>query len=188
MATALERLQSLVPPPAVTARQWRWDWAGTERRLGYPLPQDYKDLVNVYGKGKFDRYLTLLVGLPNETDFGITVFNEGRMDDLRDFWPELVERPDGLAEDDVLVSWADTVDSDTISWLVKPDEPPERWPVAILHSDLEDCEIYPMTCTELLAGLFAGDVVSETLTHQLALALSYKHVDSHFFHSLPPYS
>ena len=168
MATALERLQSLVPPPAVEARQWQWDWAGTERRLGYPLPQDYKDLVDVYGRGEFDGYLSLLVGLPNETDSGITLFNRGHMDDLRHFWSGLVERPDGLAEDDVLVVWADTIDADTISWLVRPGKPPEQWPVAVLHSDLEDCEIYPMTCTELLAGLFAGDVVSETLTQQLA--------------------
>jgi hypothetical protein len=151
------------------------------------LPQDYKDLVDVYGRGTFDDHLSLLVGLPNETGYGITVFNEGHMDDLRHFWPELVKRPDGLAEDDVLVTWADTIDSDTISWLVRPDESPEQWPVAILHCDLEDCEIYPMTCTELLAGLFAGDVVSETLTHQLALALSYGDLDSHFFHSFPPY-
>lgn len=144
-------------------------------------------MVDVYGRGKFDGYLSLLVGLPNETDSGIAVFNDGHMDDLRHFWFGFVERPDGLAEHDVLVPWADTVDADTVSWLVRPGEPPERWPVAVLHCDLKDCEIYPMTCTELLVGLFAGEVVSGTLTHQIALALTHEQADDHFFGSFPPY-
>jgi hypothetical protein len=187
MTTALERLQSLIPPPAANTRPWRWDWAETERRLGYPLPQDYKDLVDVYGRGEFDNYLRLMVGLPNKTDSGIVLFNQGHMDDLRHFWSGLVERPDGLAENDVLVTLADTIDADTINWVVRPGEAPEQWPVAVLHSDLEDCEIYSMTCTELLAGLFAGEIVSDTLSHQLALALSFDSRDSHFFDHAPPY-
>ncbi|MWA02197.1 hypothetical protein F8568_017810 [Actinomadura sp. LD22] len=143
--------------------------------------------MDVYGRGSFDHYLALLVGSPNETDSGIAVFNEGHMDELRHFWSEFVRRPDGIAEHDVLVPWADTIDADTVSWLVRPGEPPERWPVAVLHSGLEDCEIYPLTCTELLAGLFAGDIVSDTLTHQLALALSHLQRDDHVFLSFSPY-
>ncbi|MGW0886252.1 SMI1/KNR4 family protein [Streptomyces sp. NPDC002671] len=146
------------------------DWEATQQRLGQVLPQDYKDLVDVYGGGEFYGHIDFLSPPPTLPDSELVTFNRGYMDDLFSLWAISDNRkcPAELAVDDLLlVVWAVTIDSDTISWLVRPGVPPEEWPVVVLHADLEDCEIYSMTCTEFLAGLFARDFESEILTYQL---------------------
>lgn len=37
------------------------DWAAVQERLGTPLPNDYKQLVEIFGYGAFDSFLTLYV-------------------------------------------------------------------------------------------------------------------------------
>ncbi|OEJ23511.1 hypothetical protein AS594_02400 [Streptomyces agglomeratus] len=54
----VERLLSITgwtPPP----RRPDVDWAQTEARLGTRLPTDYKRMVETFGEGAFDAYLTL---------------------------------------------------------------------------------------------------------------------------------
>ncbi|GAA4485207.1 hypothetical protein GCM10023191_009490 [Actinoallomurus oryzae] len=167
MATPLDRLRRLIPPPAGDGHHR--DWAAVEERLGLPLPQDYKDLVDVYGGGQFSDHVGLLVPPPTRIGSELVTYNDGHMGDLDSLWSILDDRPAELAADDLrLVVWADTIDADSLNWLVRPGEPPERWPVAVLHCDLGDCELYPMTCTEFLAGLFSREFESEIITHQLS--------------------
>jgi hypothetical protein len=139
-----------------------------EEALGLGLPQDYKELVASYGVGGFYGHVELLVPPPTVLDGELVRRNGSHMRDLNHLWSVHKNRPAELDVDDLrLVVWADTPDSDTLNWLVRPGEPPERWPLVVLHCDLGDCEIYPMTCTEFLAGLFARDFESEILTDHL---------------------
>lgn len=106
-------------------------------------------------------------------------YNDGYMDDLVNLWEITENRPAELAVDDLLlVVWADTIDSDKLNWLVRPGEPPERWPVVVLDADLGECEIYPMTCTDFLSGLFSGEIDSRIITHHL-------NDDAHVFSPYP---
>src|SRR5260370_16561952 len=54
---ALAQLVAVVPPPA---RVPRIDWTEVENRLGFPLPDDYRALMETYGEGSFDDFLWLL--------------------------------------------------------------------------------------------------------------------------------
>jgi hypothetical protein len=162
-----ERLSQLVPPPATVARDRPWD--RTEGRLGRRLPQDYKELIGTYGGGEFDGYIGLLVPPPVRNGSEIAEYNDDRMDELAGLWAIADNRPAELADDDlVLVAWADTIDSDTLNWLVRPGQPAEKWPIAVLDADLGQCEIYDMVCTDFLAGLLSGEIDSPVLSHQLS--------------------
>lgn len=167
MTTPLDRLRRLIPPPA--GGGGHRDWAAVEGNLGLPLPQDYKDLVDVYGGGEFYGHIGLLVPPPTCIDGDLVQRNRSHMRTLKDLWSVTKNRPAELAVDDLqLIVWADTIDSDSLNWLVRPGVPPERWPVLVLHCDLGDCELYPMTCTEFLVGLFSREFESEILTYQLS--------------------
>ncbi|ASU79686.1 hypothetical protein CDG81_16995 [Actinopolyspora erythraea] len=57
MASSLDRLRMLLPPPEVAPAPQLWE--DVERRLGVALPNDYKDFTEVYGDGTLEDYLLL---------------------------------------------------------------------------------------------------------------------------------
>ncbi|WP_345363465.1 SMI1/KNR4 family protein [Actinoallomurus liliacearum] len=177
MAMPLDRLLQIVVPPSIAARHHR-DWAAAEERLGRPLPQDYKDLIDVYGGGSFDGHVGLLAPPPTRVGSDLAEYNDGYMDDLTNLWAITENRPASLAGEGLLVVWADTIDADSLNWLVKPGQSPQDWAVAVLDADLGECELYPMTCAEFLAGLFSEEITSRILSHHLSS-------EGHTFRSYP---
>lgn len=166
MTPSLDLLRRLVTPPEEVGVER--DWAAAQERLGLPLPQDYMDLVDVYGAGEFDDHLGLVVPSPTRNGNELVSYNKLHMENLTGLWAITKNRPVELQAADLrLLVWADTIDSDTVSWFVKPDLPPEKWPVVILDADLGQCEIHSTTCTEFLAGLFSGTIESDIITHHL---------------------
>jgi hypothetical protein len=137
--------------------------------LELSLPPDYKRLVDAYGGGMFYGHIGLLVPPPTRIDGDLVGSNKSYMWNLNNLWSTFENRPPELAAVNnlQLVDWAETIDADTLNWIVQPGKPPESWPIAVLHCDLEDVEIYSMTATEFLAGLFARDFESDILTDHL---------------------
>jgi len=56
--TAFDDLTRLVPPPR-RSRNPATEWPAVEAALGVALPPDYKALVEVYGLGQFDDFLSV---------------------------------------------------------------------------------------------------------------------------------
>ncbi|MFI1097023.1 SMI1/KNR4 family protein [Streptomyces sp. NPDC020917] len=165
--SSLERLTHLVAPPPAVAYDRPWEW--TEERMGRRLPQEFKDLVATYGGGSFDDHLGLLVPPPARTGSEIAEYDDDRMNELHGLWAITGNRPVALGGDDrMLVAWADTVDADTVNWLVSPGRPADQWPVAVLDADLGECEVYAMGCTDFLAGLLSGAIASPILSPHLS--------------------
>ena len=104
MATPLDRLRRLIPPPAGDGHHR--DWAAVEERLGLPLPQDYKDLVDLYGGGQFSDHVGLLVQPPTRIGSELVTYNDGHMGDLDNLWSILDDRPAELAADGIS-EWLD---------------------------------------------------------------------------------
>ena len=167
MTTPLDQVRRLVPPPADAPPPT--DWADVERRLGHPLPADYKGLVDTYGHGRFDRHISLMVPEDTRAGQGLITRNNGYTEeledrwDLRDEWPEEVTRDAGTT----LVVWADTKDAGDLTWLVRPGTPPDAWPVMVFIDDLTEWETYPVTATAFLAGLLSGKIESAILSSEL---------------------
>lgn len=105
MASALDQLNALIPPPRSASSAP--DWAAIEQRLR--LPADYKRLVEDYGSGAFDDFIRVLQ--PSETNEHIDLLRQRkvRLDALRalhadgEFSPYRIER-----DHEAVVPWAIT--------------------------------------------------------------------------------
>ncbi|UXY25580.1 SMI1/KNR4 family protein [Streptomyces sp. HUAS TT20] len=113
------------------------DWSTAETRLGTVLPGDYKELVERFGGGAFDGYLSLLLpgGVPGGLD--IAEFNE--------FWARAADS-DGYGPWDPyrvypasggLLQWARTEQRTSFYWVTEGADP-DCWP--ILVADDAHCE------------------------------------------------
>ncbi|MEE1752718.1 hypothetical protein [Streptomyces sp. SP18CS02] len=141
LATAPRRVQ--VPATGGTGRDEDWverltaitawtsppqrpdvDWAQVEAEVGTPLPGDYKRMVEIFGEGAFDGYLTL----------------------NQEPWTHL--REDGL------LIWASTEHENLYCWRTEDSTDPDRWPVAIRTFDGDlapfDCSAAEFICRILL--------------------------------------
>ncbi|MFC9732417.1 hypothetical protein ACFWGM_09680 [Streptomyces roseolus] len=127
--TSIDALVRLCPPPAGAPPAV--DWAGTERALGLPLPEDYKRLVGTYGSGVFDETVWLLVPDAGRPDHDLLAQREERAEILESLWEIDEERPEELEESGaVVVPWAFEEGSGAfLYWLVRPGSHPDTWPV-----------------------------------------------------------
>ncbi|WP_158642333.1 SMI1/KNR4 family protein [Actinomadura sp. WAC 06369] len=118
-----------VPPP---------DWASVEKRLGTPLPGDYKRLVETFGcDGLFDEFFHVF-----DTEELISYWEYFAGDDPASGglpgWP----LPGGL------IPWSSNEHHETFWWIAEgPD--PDRWPVYAV-TELDEGTRFDCTATEFL--------------------------------------
>ncbi|MFG2233654.1 hypothetical protein ACGFNX_27320 [Streptomyces sp. NPDC048723] len=100
------------------------DWSQIEAEVGTPLPSDYKRMVETFGEGAFDGYLTL----------------------NQEPWTHL--REDGL------LIWASTEHENLYCWQTEDGSDPDCWTVAVRTFDddvaLFDCSAAEFICRILL--------------------------------------
>lgn len=95
MHPAVARLIEIVPPSG--PRRSR-DWNAVERELGTPLPEDYKELIEVYGGGVFDETVWLLDPECPDEDYNLVAQFAEREKVLARLWqtepkPAELDRP-----------------------------------------------------------------------------------------------
>ncbi|MER6222308.1 SMI1/KNR4 family protein [Streptomyces sp900105755] len=146
-------------------------WDSVEERLGTGLPRDYKELVEAFGAGRFDAHIWLLEPqCPNQA-YDLEFDNDGRMDDLEDFWEMGEEKPAELDEaGSRLVSWGSTPSGEVLYWLVRPHQDPDRWTVMVNESRGPRWEHFETDCTEFLSGILTGRLRSRILASRLPAA------------------
>lgn len=128
----LADLVRLVPPPSEPVDgdgEWRRVWPS----LGCRLPQDYQDLVRVYGVGSFD---DVTLWTPFTTHSGLNLVVQARSlvtdyDELRVGNPASVPYP-LFPEAGGMLPWASTGDGDSLCWLTGDE--PDQWPVVEWNS------------------------------------------------------
>ena len=172
MDPSLARLVELIPPTATPVSK---DWDAVEGRLGTPLPQDYRDLVDTYGGGQFDAHISLLEpGSPGEV-YDLFVDNDGLMSDLEKLWNIGLEKPEELQEaGSRVVAWATTDNGENLYWLVRPGQRPADWTVMVNEGRGPLWEHFSMNCTGFLLSILSGVVESDVLGYALP-------VDEHHF-------
>lgn len=141
MHPLVSSLTSLLPPPPLTdPPTTRPPWEEMPATTGFPLPQDYRDFVDVYGGGQIDDHLTVLhptleppfPGYPGGMNGFARYTLErigGTFAELHDSDPEAYPFPVYPALGGLL-PWGLTSDSDHFFWRTGPDSP-EDWPVVI---------------------------------------------------------
>lgn len=121
----IEALMKVVPPPAVPEEGYDGPWEQIEKGLGSALPQDYKDLVRIYGGGTFFGFARVHLPKCNGPLFRLgpnlltvrRAFAGLHRSEHPPLWPD----PGGL----ILFGMTDY--GDYFFW--RPEGPPEDWKV-----------------------------------------------------------
>lgn len=153
---SIERLTAAVPPPGVPFEGFSGPWEPVEAWLGTKLPQDYKDLVRLYGRGRFLEFL--YVNLPGSPERRGSL--EGELGLAREMvnygvpvpyptWPE----PGGL------LNFGLTDFNDRLFWLRRGD--PSDWRIVVWDRAFQKLETFDCGLTDFLAGLATGEIAPE---------------------------
>lgn len=151
---ALTRLASIMG--LETSRRFVVAWPDVEATIGLPLPEDYKRLVEYFGPGAYDGFVTVNVpGIANKAcELGYQLDSFGQIqqenpDAVTQFAPHLLHpRVGGV------LLWGSTTAGDLLFW-EPSDVDPNRWPV--LAWDVEDADWFRFDggCVEFLLAFFA---------------------------------
>ncbi|MGX1755760.1 SMI1/KNR4 family protein [Streptomyces lydicus] len=161
----LARIIGRVPPPA-EAVNGRGDWADAEQALGTRLPDDYKELVEAYGRGDFWGALCLCTPFGDDNPVRLEANLVEDFGPLRESWPEQYPYP-FFPEPGGLLTWAMTGNAAQVCWLTEG--PPESWPVVIWSED-SDYERFDCGAAAFLDGWINGRLSSELLHHETETA------------------
>ncbi|MFE3515869.1 SMI1/KNR4 family protein [Streptomyces sp. NPDC059166] len=162
---ALARITGRVRPPAVPV-DGSGDWGASEEAIGTRLPEDYKRLVETYGRGDFWGALCLRTPFGEDNPVRLAANLLDDYGPLRDDFPEdypypLFPEPGGL------LAWAVTESAAHVCWLTEG--APEAWPVVIWSRD-DDYERFDCGAADFLDRLTSRTIAPELLHHTPELA------------------
>jgi hypothetical protein len=160
----LERLRSLLPPPANPVEPGRLDgWPAVEAALGTGLPPDFKAFTELYGSGKVDDFLYLFNPFAQGQD-GNLLFEKDRVlaayAETRARFPERLPLPP-FPEPGGVLPLGRTDNGDELYWVTRGQ--PAEWGVALLESRAARQEVHRLPVTGLLTALAAGELQTDVL-------------------------
>lgn len=156
MHPAVERLTALIPPQG--PRRPR-NWAAAEGELGTALPQDYKELVELYGGGIFDEEIWILDPECPDKGYNLLEETEARAEILATLW-ETEPKPPQLLEGDgaEVLPWAYIEGSGAmLYWLRRPGQKPEEWTTLFNEGRGPEWEHHPHSCVHFLFSVLTGE-------------------------------
>jgi SMI1-KNR4 cell-wall len=159
MAT-IDDLVRLVPPPEAPVDA-TGDWEQVETDLGLELPSDFKTLIQRYGRGQFESFITPLMPFGKHA----MLIDEARRlqeDDqsFRDEHPEIspyafYPDPGGL------LPWAGTDNGDRLCWLTEGR--PDTWTTVTWNPRAWDYDAHAVGATAFLHGWLTGRISDTVL-------------------------
>lgn len=129
----LEKLRRILPPPR--AESDSLDWELVERLVGVALPDGYKALIGVYGRGSISNEFVFhspFVDGGIDPLAGPRVLSSSAAVQVRalDFLREAGSDALPLTEGGWPLVWATEATGVDVLWLVDPDAIPNDWPIA----------------------------------------------------------
>jgi hypothetical protein len=157
--------QQLIETAGLAPLAGPFDWEQVEHRLGAPVPQDYRKLLDAGGGGLWLNSLRLYVPAPGPGLKHVDLERSGlEFEQLQDlFEDEVVGPPDDLAPDSRLLPWASTGTGVTLYWQVSPEAAADSYPIRVSDRNGDVWERYDLLTTDLLLGVVQGEVHSELL-------------------------
>ncbi|MEU0438761.1 MULTISPECIES: SMI1/KNR4 family protein [unclassified Streptomyces] len=170
MHAAVARLIEIVPPGS--PRRTR-DWNGVERVLGTQLPEDYKELVEVYGGGVFDKTVWLFDPHCPDEDYNLVAQSAEREEVLARLWQSEPKPAELDGPGTRVLPWASIEDSGAmLYWLAGPGQSPNEWTVLFNEGRGPEWEHHATQCASFLLAVLTGESESSyfpdlpTDTHQ----------------------
>jgi len=155
MNVFVERLTRAIEPPA--RERVRTDGAEVESTLGFELPEDYKELVDLYGPGSFDDFLGVF--RPHHPvphlDLLLSVRETAALLAAYEASGEALPAPAGR-----LLAVALTDNGDTLYWVRDPLESPDQWGIAVNAArDFDDWFLFDGCLSHFLAAVLGRELV-----------------------------
>jgi len=162
----LEALSKLVKPPAeLVFGGDDLPWNTIESELGTRLPDDYKQFVGRFGMGKLNGFISFTNPLTANPYLNLIkrleLFYEGErtmllnQPDASELFPPFPLHPESPG----LLPWGVTDNGQDLLWHTSGQ--PDQWPVIVYTGRDGRYEEFPLTMTQFLAGILAGEQVSE---------------------------
>jgi hypothetical protein len=146
--------ERILPPPVNPVdTPTESDWRSVEGKLGFTLPQDYKDFVDIYGAGSVDGFLWVLNPISKNPNLNLIDQAKSRLDAQRRFSMDFGSKaPYPLhPEANGLFPWAVTDNGDVLYWLCEGSA--SAWSVVICDSRCSRWQIFNAGVGELLIGI-----------------------------------
>lgn len=153
---SLEQLQDLVTPPAQAATDHRGQWAAVEAELGTTLPGDYQGLIETYGVGHFNNFVSIFSPFTSLEGGNLLHQRRAVLDTyhrLQRAHPDQLKLPAFPAKGGLLPCGT-TDNGDTIFWHTRG--APDAWSVVVLPRAEPQLEQFDLPLTSFLAGLLSG--------------------------------
>ncbi|MBW5485219.1 SMI1/KNR4 family protein [Streptomyces bambusae] len=151
----VKQLTQLVPP---STRRSPRAWPGVEARLGTALPEDFRDLVDMYGGGVFDETIWVLEPDCADPDYDLLAMKDERAEVLAGLWEIGEPRPEQLAAEGTgLLPFAYIEGSGAyLYWLTDTGTRPEDWTVLANAGRGPEWEHHPMNGTRFILSVLTG--------------------------------
>lgn len=175
----LERLRSMVPPPAEPLEPGVPDrWPRVEAELGTGLPDDFKRFTELYGSGKFDDFLYLLNpfaadpagSLLGASDTMLVAYVQTRAK-----FPERLSLPP-WPEPGGLLPLGRSDNGNELYWLTEGE--PANWAVVAFAGRSTQHEIHRHPVTGFLARLLSGELDTRVFPDGFVRRASHRFVPS----------
>ncbi|MFF3670822.1 SMI1/KNR4 family protein [Microtetraspora malaysiensis] len=167
MPSAVAQITELISRRATPQSR---NWEAVENELGTPLPNDYKQLADIYGAGVFDETFWLLEpGCHHNRDLDLA-FVIKECDEVLAYLWKLEPKPTELDDDGARVlPWAFCEGSGHfLYWLVRPGQAPDDWTVMLNEGRGPEWESHSLSCSQFLFAAMTGDIDSVYFTGPLA--------------------
>lgn len=156
--TGVDELAELVG--LTRRRDEPFEWNGIEARLGRRLPDDYKDLLETFPRGRFQATLELV--RPGEAKDGSVDYLasvRALLDDMREWRADEGDRfPFALhPEPGGLLPWGRTMRGDPFFWATDAEEP-NLWNVVTTDVGFTRWQRFPVALCQFLKGLVTGQI------------------------------
>jgi hypothetical protein len=153
---ALDDLMALVPPPSGVTPV---NWDGIVLPGGAVPPADYRALVDAYGHGSFDDFLSVLQPSSPNRYLDLRHQIDVRIDALRVLRDDGEEMPYEIDDPAThIVPWAITGNGDTVYWRRAPGAPPEAWTIVVNEGRGPDWDAYDGPATQFLLDVLTRRV------------------------------
>jgi hypothetical protein len=175
----LERLRSIVPPPAEPLEPGVPDqWPRVEAELGTGLPDDFKRFTELYGSGKFDDFLYLLNPFAADPAGSLLGARDTMLEaytETRAKFPERLPLPP-WPQPGGLLPLGRSDNGNELYWLTEGS--PAAWPVVAFAGRSTRHEVHDGPVTAFLALLLSGKLQTSVFPDSFLRRASHEFIPS----------
>lgn len=159
------KLKILLVPPNGRKSDNEVNWKEVEDKFGIAVPDDFKEIISVYGTGSIDRFIWILnpESKNDNLNFDKAEYFLSSYSVMKQDYPKNYPRPQFPAEGSFF-PWAVTDNGETFVWIVEG--APNDWKIAIQGVDQETEEVYEMSTIEFLVALLSKKIKSKILPEE----------------------